>query len=85
MSKPSHRVICRNDMSTERRPSDRDVKWRPPVHGYPSLCRLKNPISVFKRLLLGSFCKTTGEYIVHLMIVIDHLRRQTGGRKNKVD
>ena len=34
-------VICRDDMNTMRRPSDRDINWRPPVQDSHSLCRLK--------------------------------------------
>ena len=39
----SLRVICRYDMNTVRRPSDRDVNWRPPVQGQPSPVQVKDP------------------------------------------
>ena len=36
-------VNSRNDMNTVRRPSDRDVNWRPPVQGQPSHVQIKDP------------------------------------------
>ena len=39
----SLRVICRDDMNTGRRTSDRDVNWRPPVQGDSPLMQVKEP------------------------------------------
>ena len=37
------RVICRDDMETVRRPSDRDFNWRPPVQGKLPPVQVKEP------------------------------------------
>ena len=48
-----HRVICRDDMKTVRRPSDRDVNWRPPVHEKSIPVQFKEPYGNSKWLLVG--------------------------------
>ena len=37
------RVICRDDMSTVRRPSDRDINWMPSMQGQSSPVHVTDP------------------------------------------
>ena len=36
-------IICRDDMNTVHRPSDRQVNWGPPMQGQSSPVRVKDP------------------------------------------
>ena len=47
-------------------PSDRDVNWRPPVQGQSSPVQVKDPYTGSILMLVGSSCKQTGVYNVHL-------------------
>ena len=51
---------------TVRRPSDRDVNWRPPVQGQSSPVQVKDPYTGSILMHVGSSCKHTGVYNVHL-------------------
>ena len=62
--------ICRDDINTVRIPSDQDVNWRPTVQGQSPPVQIEEPYfgNLIKQLLvaLGSSCKNTGVYNVHL-------------------
>ena len=62
-------VSCRDDMNTVLRSSDRDVNWRPPMQEQSPPVQVEEPYIDnlnSKRLLVGSPCKSTGVYYVHL-------------------
>ena len=50
----SRRGISRDDMDTVRRPSDRDVNWRPPVQGESSPVQVKGPYTGSILMHVGS-------------------------------
>ena len=52
------------------RPSDRDVNWRPPVQGQSSPVQVKDPYTGSILMHVGSSCKHTGVYTVHLPRII---------------
>ena len=63
------RVICRDD-DTVRHPSDQDFNWSPPVQGQLSRVQVKDPYIGSILMHVGSSCKHTGVYNVHLPRII---------------
>ena len=55
---------------TVRRPSDRDVNWRPTVQRQSSPVQVNNPYTGSILMHVGSSCKHTGVYNVHLPRII---------------
>ena len=55
---------------TVRRPSDRDVNWRPPVQGQLSHVQVKDHYTGSILMHVDSSCKHTGVYYVHLPRII---------------
>ena len=53
-------VICRHEMRTVCRPSDRDVKWRSPVQEKSHHVQVKEPYGNSNLLLVGLHSATRG-------------------------
>ena len=64
----SLRVICRNDMI--QCIVLRDLNWRPPVQRQSSPVQVKEPYTGFILMHVGSSCKHTEVYKVHLPRII---------------
>ena len=63
-------VFYKDDMNTVHRPSDRDVNWRPPVHGQSSFVQVKDTYTGSILMHVGSSCKQTRVYNVNLPRII---------------
>ena len=73
-------VICRHNMKTACRPSDRDVNWRSPLQGKSTICRLKNH-PVIQMGYLEAFILQPVVYSVHRLC--PHRKFRRNGRKKE--
>ena len=73
-------VICRHEMKTVRRPSDREVNWRSPVQGKSHHVQVKEPYGNSNWLLIA-FILQLGVYNTHRLCPPRKFRRN--GRKKE--
>ena len=72
-------------MNTVRRPSDRAVDWSPPVQGQSSPVLFKVPYKGSVVMHVGSCCKHTGVYRVHLPRIFRNRLMGVTGKQNKLE